>query len=188
MLRGTTFGGKYRKVQMLYLLRDPWEMEGPKEQYRFRQTMTQLRSLDTSFNSILEIGCGEGHQSLHFQTICTQLFGIDISEIAVRRARERCPSGQFSAMPLELIDGAFEGQHFDLITVCEVLYYAVDISNSLKVLKSRADRIYVSNYGFASQKLSHHFQGDGWRRLDPISFEDTVWECAMWEAAYVRLS
>lgn len=95
MLRGTTFGGKYRKVQMLYLLRDPWEMEGPKEQYRFRQTMTQLRSLDTSFNSILEIGCGEGHQSLHFQTICTQLFGIDVAKLPSVAQENVVPAGSF---------------------------------------------------------------------------------------------
>lgn len=188
MLRGTTFGGKYRKVQMLYMLENPWEMDSPKEQYRFRETLAHLRGLDAPFDQILELGCGEGHQSLHLQTICTELFGVDISDIAVRRARARCPSGQFTAMPLEQIDGAFDCQHFDLITACEVLYYAVDVTESLKVLKSRADRIYVSNFGFTAQKLRHHFQGDGWRRLDPIRFEDTVWECVVWEAAHLRPS
>ncbi|MFZ7094487.1 class I SAM-dependent methyltransferase [Primorskyibacter sp. 2E233] len=188
MLRGTTFGGKYRKVQMLYILENPWEMDSPKEQHRFRETLAHLSSLDTPFHTILELGCGEGHQSLHLQTICTQVFGVDISDMAVRRARERCPDGQFSAIPLEQIDSAFEGQHFDMITACEVLYYAVDITESLKVLQSRAERIYVSNFESRAAKLRHHFQGDGWRSLEPIRFEDTVWECAVWEAPHLRLS
>jgi SAM-dependent methyltransferase len=188
MLRGTTFSGKYGKVKMLYMLENPWQMDSPKEQYRFRETLAHLCALDSHFDKILELGCGEGHQSLHLKTICTQLFGVDVSDIAVRRARARCSSGHFSAMPLEQIRDAFDGQHFDLITACEVLYYAVDISESLEALKFRADRIYVSNYSFRAQKLRAHFSGDGWRSLNPIRFEDTVWECAVWEAAHLRPS
>ena len=188
MLRGTTFGGKYRKVQMLYMLENPWSMDSDKEQHRFRETLGHLRSLNAPFDKILEIGCGEGHQSLHLQTICKQLFGVDISELAVRRAKARCRGGKFSAVPLEEIGSVYVRQHFDLITACEVLYYSPDITESLKRLKSRADRVYVSNFGSTAQKLRQHFQGDGWRSLAPIKFEDTVWECAVWEAPHLRPS
>jgi len=186
MLRGTAFGGAYRKVRLLYAIQDPWEMESTREQHRFQETMAHLKSLQTSFDAVLELGCGEGHQSLHFTEVCRQLYGVDISALAVRRAKERCPIGIFQALPLEDVGGAFSGQRFDLITACEVLYYVEDISSCLTTLKSRADRIYVSNYGARAEMMRRYFSGDGWRQLTPIIYEDIVWECAVWEAPNIR--
>jgi len=46
-------------------------------------------------SSLLEIGCGEGHQSAQLQLVCDRLTGLDVSGRAVKRARGRCPGGEF---------------------------------------------------------------------------------------------
>jgi len=186
MLRGADFDGAYGKIRLLYSLEDPWEMASPREQHRFDRTLTQLRSLAPHFSDILEFGCGEGHQSLHLNGLCDRLHGVDISATAVARARKRCPHAHFEVAALEATQTVFADRRFDLITACEVLYYAVDIDGILTQLQARTDRIYVSNYKPRSDRMHTHFTGDGWRRLEDIRFENTVWECFVWEATALR--
>jgi len=186
MLRGADFGGTYNKIRLLYSLEDPWDMASPREQHRFDLTLIQLRSLAPHFNDILEFGCGEGHQSLHLSALCDRLYGIDISAAAVARARKRCPQARFEVAALEAAQSVFADRRFDLITACEVLYYAVDIDGILTQLQARTDRLYVSNYKPRSDRMRAHFTCDGWRRLEDIRFEDTVWECFVWEAPALR--
>ncbi|MEM7546725.1 MAG: class I SAM-dependent methyltransferase [Pseudomonadota bacterium] len=186
MLRGTAFGGAYGKIRMLYSLEDPWEMSSEREQYRFEQTMEHLREIAPGAGTVLEFGCGEGHQSVHLRQHCGAVFGVDISETAIERARKRCPDATFAVAGLEQAGEVFDGQEFDLITACEVLYYAVDIETILKKIQSSADRVYVSNYLPRSEMMRDHFAGEGWRQLGNIQFADTVWECFLWEAPSVR--
>ncbi|SMY09297.1 class I SAM-dependent DNA methyltransferase [Flavimaricola marinus] len=182
MLRGSEFGGSYGKLRLLYSLEDPWDMASPREQHRFAQTLAQLQSMAPRFGSVLEFGCGEGHQSLSLIGISDRLHGVDISPAAVARAGNRCPQASFEVAALEDALTIIPDQRFDLITACEVLYYAMDIDDILGKLQSRTDRLYVSNYKPRSDKMRASFAGDGWRRLEDIRFEDTVWECFVWEA------
>lgn len=188
MLRGTAFAGRYDRVRLLYFLADPWEMASPREQHRFRQTQAQLKDIAPRFESILELGCGEGHQSQFLQEICTCLDGVDISPLAVRRAARRCPQGHFHALALEDVDRIFAERRFDLITACEVLYYARDIGAALSALQARTDRLYVSNFRERAERMRGHFEGEGWRGLAPIRFEGIEWECRLWEAAGQRVA
>ncbi|MEZ5778663.1 MAG: class I SAM-dependent methyltransferase [Paracoccaceae bacterium] len=186
MLRGTAFGGSYGKIRMLYSLEDPWEMTSEREQFRFGKTMEHLRAVRPHFKSILEFGSGEGHQSAYLRTICDELYGAEISKTAIARAARRCPEANFAVAALEDATDVFGDRHFDLITACEVLYYAVDIPSILKALQNRADRIYVTNYHPLAERMRPHFAAEGWRALGEIRFEDTVWECFLWEAPTVR--
>lgn len=181
LLRGTSFTGAYGKIRMLYAMEDPWEMASAREQHRFTETRMHLQMLAPAYESILEFGCGEGHQSAHLSPLCQHLHGVDISAAAVARARKRCPEGQFEVAALEDAARIFAGQYFDLITACEVLYYATDIEAILALLQGRADRLYVSNYKPRSDLMKAHFSGPGWRALEDITFEETVWECFVWE-------
>jgi SAM-dependent methyltransferase len=181
LLRGTAFTGAYGKIRMLYAMEDPWQMTSTREQHRFTRTLAHLRGLSPAYGNILEFGCGEGHQSAHLVALCQALHGVDISAAAVARARRRCPQACFEVAALEDAQSVFADQHFDLITACEVLYYASDIKHILSLLQMRADRLYVSNYKPRSEKMRSHFSGPGWRPLDDIAFEDTVWECFVWE-------
>jgi SAM-dependent methyltransferase len=181
MLRGTAFSGSYRKLRMLYSLEDPWDMSSAREQHRFEATNEQLVKLAPGYGSILELGCGEGHQTLYLARLADRIFGLDVSPRAVARARARCPDGCFEAGQMEDVATTFRDEHFDLITACEVLYYAHDIRKILRDLQARTDRLYVSNYEARAGHLREHFTGPAWRALPSIQHGDTVWECHVWE-------
>lgn len=180
MLRGTSFSGSYSKLRGLYLQSDPWQMSSAKEQYRFDETNRMLTELVPEFDSILELGCGEGHQSQHFSKLSKKLYGLDVSEKAVERAKDRCPTAHFAALELERMNDVFTEQKYDLITACEVLYYLPDIPAAVELLQSKTDFIFVSNYSERAKKMRPHFEAKNWHRLDNIEFEDTMWECHYW--------
>lgn len=188
MLRDSAFTASYGRIRTLYTMEDPWEMESAREQHRFKETMAQLGSIAPRFPEVLELGCGEGHQSLYLMDVSDALYGVDISEAAIRRARQRCAGADFRAARLEDISNEFADKRFDLITACEVLYYAVDTKAILAELQAKTDRLYVSNYLKRSEAMKSHFQGDGWQQLDRITFEDTIWECYLWQSPRVRES
>lgn len=181
MTRGTAFTGAYGKLRTLYLLEDPWNMASPREQYRFAATNAQLASLKERYSGILELGCGEGHQSQHLKQLTDRLFGIDISGKAVKRARRRNPDVTFAEAGLEQVGDTFSSEKIELICACEILYYAKNLKQILPVLQQRSPRIYVSNFAPRSKHMRENFAGPGWRRLEDITHGETVWECFLWE-------
>jgi SAM-dependent methyltransferase len=186
MLAQTAFSGRTGKLRLLYSLKDPWEMASEREQHRFAQTSAQLVMIAPRYDSILELGCGEGHQSVHLQKLTDHLYGVELSAQAVARACRRCPEASFVAAEIDRVPELFPDRRFDLITACEVLYYARDPGPILPALKSRCRYLYVSNYLPRSERMRHHFQGEGWRALPQISHGDTVWECFLWDATPER--
>jgi SAM-dependent methyltransferase len=130
-LRGVHYSSNYAKLDAIYMVDDPWGMASPSEEYRFAGTNKLILKKFGRVGSILEIGCGEGHQSLHLRQVCDRLIGLDVSGRAVRRARRRCSGGKF------LVGDIFSqevGAHapFDLVVACEVLYYMSDVPAALR--------------------------------------------------------
>ncbi|TWT57725.1 Mg-protoporphyrin IX methyl transferase [Thalassoglobus neptunius] len=183
----TAFTKAYGRIRMLYSIEDPWQMSSPKEQHRFQETVRILSEVQPKYSSILELGCGEGHQSQFLGTLTDQLYGVDISPKAVERAAARCPEGKFQAGELEAVATMFNGQKFDLITACEVLYYTKDLAEILPTLQAMTHRLFVSNYKPRNEHMRAHFEGNGWRALDSISYEDVDWECRLWESEEVTI-
>ncbi len=183
MLRGSSFTESYRRLRMLYSMEDPWDMASEREQTRFRLTNDMLAGVVPHYDRILELGCGEGHQSAHLAKLTAALDGVDISPQAIDRARQRHPEGNFAVSKLEDVPQLYAGQRFDLITACEVLYYIKDSGPVLTALQGMSDRVFVSNYRPRYEMMQHLFTGPGWRHLGEIAVEDTVWDCAIWERA-----
>ena len=175
---------RYGKIRMLYSLEDPWEMASAREQHRFQETMTHLRSVAPHFGDVLELGLRRGASSVFVRNRDT-LYGVDISNTAVRRAARRCPSGQFSAMPLEEVATYFGDRRFNLITACEVLYYATDIAGILTMLQDRTDYLYVRITIPGSIKMTGALPRRRLVPLEKIAFEDTAWDCFLWAAPSV---
>lgn len=130
VLRGVRYSGDHTKLDVAYAVLDPWGMASQAEQFRFSETNRFVREKFGPVGSILEIGCGEGHQSVYLQSACKQLTGIDVSERAVKRAQSRCPQGKF------LVSDFFSSQisalgSFDLVVACEVMYYMKDVPKAL---------------------------------------------------------
>jgi len=183
MLRGSAFKGSYGKLRTLYTLEDPWGMSSDKEQHRFEETNRQLINISPNYPRILELGCGEGHQTVFLARLTDHIYGLDVSEKAVLRARRRLPRGIFHAGCMEDVNNLFPDETFSLVTACEVLYYAKDPARVLSVLQGCADNIYVSNYAERAHDMMAHFSGPGWSRLSPIRHENTVWECHLWQSS-----
>ena len=130
-LSGTHYSDNHKKLNMLYAMSDPWHMDSPVEQYRFAVTNELILKEFGQVGSILEIGCGEGHQSTHLKQVCDHLTGIDVSARAIKRARKRCPRCEF------LIGDVFSQEvvvfaPFDLVFACEVLYYVSNVASTLQ--------------------------------------------------------
>ena len=181
LLRHSTSAGGNRQFGILYAVEDPWIMASQREQFRFQRTNAQIFAITPNLDQVLELGCGEGHQSVYLTKLVKHLYCIDISKKAIARARKRCPQGEFQVGGIEFPAKIFPGMRFDLICACEVLYYPTDLSEILPALMARTNRLYVSNYRPRSERMRANFSGSGWRRLDDITFEDTVWECFLWE-------
>lgn len=117
LLLRTFFELKYRRS-------NPWSYEAtPYQQLKSGCVLGQLPA--PCYRRVLEIGCGEGvfSQRLLTEGRAIELLGVDISKRAIARARARCvdcPGAQFQAGDIFYtpICGAF-----DLMVVCEVLYY-----------------------------------------------------------------
>lgn len=181
MLRGSSFTDSFRRLKMLYSIEDPWGMASTREQARFAATTAMLEGIAPRFDSILELGSGEGHQSLHLARITDDLQGVELSAQAVDRARIRCPEATFHAGEVADVPKLFADRRFELIVACEVLYYISDAPEALAMLQDRTDRLFVSNYKPRAEQMTGLFDGPGWRRLDDISAEGTIWECALWK-------
>jgi len=89
--------------------------------------------------NILDAGCGEGHliEKLHMKNNLNSYFGIDIAEVALKKAKKRCPYAKFATMNLIKID--INDDFFDLVICSEVLEhineYEAVIGELIRVLK-----------------------------------------------------
>ncbi len=161
----------------LYLARDPWGMKSPREEYRFEETTKMVLRAYGKVDSLLEIGCGEGHQSIHLQKASRHLTGLDVSARAIKRAHRRCPGVEF------IVGDVFSSRvadraPYDLVVACEVLYYMPDPEASLRQMRNLASNILVTYFS------------DEMVRLDPIvltmrgcahgtiQFQDSSWRIA----------
>jgi SAM-dependent methyltransferase len=179
VLRGVRYSDNYKKLDVSYLVMDPWGMASPREQYRFVETNRIILKKLGRVESLLEIGCGEGHQSVELRQVCDQLFGLDVSRRAVSRARRRCPQGEFLVGDVFSHEVAARGP-FDLVVACEVLYYVADVAAVLRRMRT-----------LGRKNLVTYFEGE-METLDPLvlsfpgvvaesfEFKDARWRCAWW--------
>ena len=116
---------------------DPWSFAT--SNYEGEKYDRSLATIRPHYVSGLEIGSSIGVFTQRLARQCDDLTAIDISDIALSRARRRC-AGESNvhfarmAFPLEAPPGAFE-----LITCCEVGYYWSDAD--LTAARDRIARI-----------------------------------------------
>ena len=102
---------------LFYASPDPWRIASA----RFRDRV--LRNRLMSFirgKSVLELGCGEGHLSQAIFSAARSVVGIDISDVAIARAKSlELPYARFETA--DLLYTSFEG--YDVIVAIECIYY-----------------------------------------------------------------
>lgn len=95
--------------------------------------------------NVLDAGCGEGHliKKIHSQFPENLYYGADITDIALLRAKERCPFAQFQKMDLSNLN--YPDNFFDAVICTEVLehirHYERVISELIRILKKEGTLI-----------------------------------------------
>ncbi len=121
--------------ELKYRRPDPWSYEATLYQ-RLKSGCVLAMLPEPCYRRVLEIGCGEGGfaRRLLSERRAIDILGVDISERAIARARARCPGATFCAgdifqTPLS--------DTFDLVLVCELLYYLGDKVEALAALAAQ---------------------------------------------------
>jgi peptidoglycan/xylan/chitin deacetylase (PgdA/CDA1 family)/2-polyprenyl-3-methyl-5-hydroxy-6-metoxy-1,4-benzoquinol methylase/glycosyltransferase involved in cell wall biosynthesis len=122
--------------ERLYSKEDPWNYKGPYEQIKYARTLELLPQ--ARILRALEIGCAEGLFTEMLAPRVEQVLGLDISELALSRARARCQRFGNVAFVCADISDQFPPGIFDLITCSEVLYYLRDRFALKKVVRQIA--------------------------------------------------
>jgi predicted TPR repeat methyltransferase len=158
-------------------------MASEREQLRFAETNRILREVliapAAQVESILEIGCGEGHQSEHLAQLCRQLTGIDVVAIAIARASAHLPGVELIAGDLHAQPWIESGRTFDIVTACEVLYYLEDIPRMLRAM-SRLGRACLVTHLRPSNRVAHALSEMPIAGRRRFADRDVAWEAVWW--------
>jgi len=173
------FADKHDRLDALYRIHDPWGMESESQRFRFAQTNRLIIERFGHVETLLEIGCGEGHQSEALLDVCDELVGFDVSARAVARARARCPAGTFVAGDLFTSD-LLKGRRFDLVVACEVLYYVRDPRAALERLCELGDACLVTYYRRPAEELDPLVLAIPGVESTHIERESSRWTVAWW--------
>jgi len=179
ILRDVRYRDSCKTLDKFYMVSDPWNMGSPSEQYRFAETNRVILEEIGRVGSLLEVGCGEGHQSLYLKLVCNRLTGLDVSARAVQRARKRCTSAEFLVGDI-FCQEANARAPFDLVVACEVLYYMSDVRGALKRMQALGRNVFVSYFSRVTDTIDPEilcFTGAVLRNLE---FEGSWWRVAWW--------
>jgi hypothetical protein len=182
LLRGADFADHHERLNALYHLKDPWGFTDPREQMRFQETNRILLREFGRVETLLEIGCAEGHQTVHLMRVCRQLYGIDVSARAVRRAKRKCHGAILAPAGFPThIRGAPE--RFDVVVACEVLYFVKDVSLTLRQMRESGRQGCLVTYYHGSsyrERLDHVIADFPCAGQEIIRCDDRSWSAVWW--------
>lgn len=173
-----------RHLEALYDTPDPWKMTSQKEQFRFARTndilARKLIAPASQVGSILEIGCGEGHQSEHLARLCAQLTAIDVVSTAIERARIRAAHVEWVLGNLQDQPWVREGRKFDIVTACEVLYAFRDIPKTLQLMSRLGQTCLVTYFAGAAHAVERPLRAMPLAGRESFVFDDVTWHAVWW--------
>jgi SAM-dependent methyltransferase len=154
---------------LYYAAPDPWHISHA----RFRDKV--LRRCLTPFirgKSVLELGCGEGHLTQTIFSKAQFVVGIDISDVAIARAKSlNLLNARFEST--DFLEASFED--YDVIAALECVYYLSFQEREAfleKVAKEHADKVLllsgpIVDYRrhFSHKRLMHEFTTLGFAPL-----------------------
>jgi 2-polyprenyl-3-methyl-5-hydroxy-6-metoxy-1,4-benzoquinol methylase len=188
-LRGVKQNDNHERLDLAYSVEDPWHMNSEQERHRFAETNAVIRErVAPRVGSILEIGCGEGHQSEALRELCDALTGIDVSPKAIERARRRLPDAAFSFASGDLYAQPWAGERgrFDVVTACEVIYYMSDRPRFLETIDRLGKHCVVTYFSPAARKVEAECMAMPGAQKTSFSFGDTEWTAVWWKGAAAR--
>ena len=114
-----------------YSKEDPWVIqESVAEISRQKKLNYEFRNCD--FESGLDIGCGEAHLTASLSFV-KSFDAIDISDVAIKRAKNYYPSLNFQQLDIRDISN-IKNNKYDFISCFETLYYVSEDSERERIL------------------------------------------------------
>ncbi len=98
-----------------------------------------------NFGRILDIGCGKGAFTHLLKKTNNYVMGIDVSETAIAKARERYPAIDFRKMSAHELSRLGQ-ERFDLVVAMEILSYLEDWREVLRSVSRLTRYFYVTLY------------------------------------------
>lgn len=181
LLRSVRFSDRHGLLDQLYRFEDPWNQGSELEHFRFKETNRFILAQAGSPRSILEIGCGEGHQSRELMTISERLIGIDVSARAVKRARKRVTSATFLTGDFTTVAWPTGSIPVDVVAACEVLYYMSDIPNALTSMAKLGRKIVVTYVDSRRANLDPIIKAIPGVVMHRFGVQNVWWTAAYWE-------
>jgi 2-polyprenyl-3-methyl-5-hydroxy-6-metoxy-1,4-benzoquinol methylase len=186
-LRGVRQNDNHDRLDLAYSVSDPWHMDSEQERHRFAETNKVIRErIAPRVGTLLEIGCGEGHQSDALLEVCDALTGIDVSPKAIERARRRHPDAAFASGDLYAQPWAGERGRFDLITACEVIYYMSDRPKFLQTIDALGKNCLVTYFSPAARKVEAECLALPGAQKQSFRLGETEWTAVWWKGASAR--
>lgn len=179
-LRGVWGSDNHARLDLAYRMEDPWNMDSALERARFEATNLVIERAFGKVGSVLEIGCGEGHQTEWLARLSERQYGIDVSPHAVQRAQARLPQAQFAAVDLFRQPWGEQRHRFDLVTACEVLYYLGDPAATLERMRHLGRNGLVTFFAPACGHVGPHLEKIPGLHKDWIFHGGTVWLVGWW--------
>lgn len=186
-LRQVKQNDAHERLDLAYKMPDPWHMASEQEQARFVETNALIeRELGDRFETLLEVGCGEGHQSEYLASLTGELVGLDVSETAIVRARKRLPDAEFFAGDIYAQPWVGERGRFDLVTACEVIYYMSDLPKFLRTIDHLGHDCLVTYFAPAERKVGAAVKAMPGVEQSSFRYKDVEWIAAWWPGAAAR--
>ena len=186
-LRTVRQNDAHDRLDLAYKMPDPWHMASAQEQARFAETNAIIaRDLGAHFGTLLEIGCGEGHQTEHLMQLADRVTGLDVSATAIDRARVRLPDAEFAVGDVYAQPWADERGRFDLVTACEVIYYMSDMPGFLRTIDRLGRECLVTYFAPAARKVAVHVDAMPGVEQTTFRYQDVEWVAAWWPGAAQR--
>jgi 2-polyprenyl-3-methyl-5-hydroxy-6-metoxy-1,4-benzoquinol methylase len=98
-----------------------------------------------NFNSVLDYGCGKGHFANQLTKKNNAVTGIDISAVAIEKAKTRFPAIDFSVCDEKKFIAEYEQQH-DLVIAMEVLSYISSWEELIKKFSRITSHLLITLY------------------------------------------
>ena len=179
-LRGVGGADNFERLELAYSVEDPWNMESALERARFEATNRVIERAFGRVGSVLELGCGEGHQTEFLARISDRQYGVDVSAQAVERAKKRLPKAEFAATDVFGQPWGTERHRFDLVTACEVLYYLSEPEKTLAQMRHLGRCGLVTFFAPACGRIGPHLDAMPGVHKDWIWHGGTAWLVGWW--------
>lgn len=146
---------------------DPWQqaqLAATESEKSVGLSLVNRLNMFCGVSKLLELGCGYGHFTQRFSELGLDVTGVDISETAIRKARELHPACNFEVGKIsdhEVIKALAP----DVIVMSEITWYVLDdLAEFLAFLKREMPQVYLlhilTTYSQDEQRYGKEYFGN----------------------------